>query len=275
MPAWWTILSDMSQDHTLMASRYELKYVIRNDLALRIRDFISQHLELDEFGVGMPNLSYPIHSLYMDSDDWKIYWRTLNGDKNRFKLRVRYYNESNKTPVFWEIKRRMKDVILKQRCGIKRPYAQAVLNGHLPERSWMVAPDDESEVKAIQEFFRLQFDVGAKGKMDVAYDREAYVSADNNEFRVTFDRNIRVGTRFDQALTTRMEKPFVCTGPGTRPNDVVVLELKFTTRFPNFYRDMVRSFNLTQTGAAKYNEGTTLYAGRDLEAKDIIHNMVL
>jgi hypothetical protein len=265
----------MSQDHTLMASRYELKYLISNSLALRIRPFVQQHLELDEFGVGMPNLSYPVHSLYMDSDDWKIYWRTYNGDKNRFKLRVRYYNESNKTPVFWEIKRRMKDIILKQRCGVKRPFAMSVLNGLLPAPSEMIAPNDPSELQAIQEFLRLQFDLGASGKMHVAYEREAYVSAHNNEFRVTFDRHIRVGTRFDQLLTTKMHDPFVCTGTGEDPRDIVVLELKFTSRFPNWYRDLVRSFNLMQTGAAKYSEGTTMYAGRTLQAPDVIRNMVL
>src|SRR6185295_12062691 len=98
----------MAQDHTLMASRLELKYLIPNRVAWKVRDFIQQHLELDEFGVGKPNLSYPIHSLYLDSDDWKIFWQGNNGNKNRFKLRIRYYNDSPKTPVFWEIKRRMK-----------------------------------------------------------------------------------------------------------------------------------------------------------------------
>ena len=258
-----------------MASRYELKYLIPHSLALRVRAFVQQHLELDEFGVGMPNLSYPVHSLYLDSDDWKIYWRTLNGDKNRFKLRVRYYNESVKTPVFWEIKRRMKDVILKQRCGVKRPFAARVLNGQLPDRTEMIAPDNPEEQKAIQEFFRLQFDLGASGKMHVAYDREAYVSAHNNEFRVTFDRNVRVATRFDQLLTTKMTKPFCCTGPGTNPDDVVILELKFTERFPDWYRELVRAFNLMQAGAAKFAEGTLMYAGKDLPAKDVIRNMLL
>src|ERR1019366_9738624 len=122
----------MSQDHTLMESRYELKYLIPNALALQVRDFVQQHLEIDEYGACQPDLSYPVHSLYLDSDDWKIYWRTINGDKNRFKLRIRYYNDSPRTPVFFEIKRRMKDVILKQRCAIKRGGEEQVLARHVP-----------------------------------------------------------------------------------------------------------------------------------------------
>ena len=258
-----------------MASRYELKYLIPNHVAWRVRAFIQQHLELDEFCVGMPKLSYPIHSLYLDSDDEKIFWHGNNGNKNRYKLRIRYYNDSPKTPIFWEVKRRMKDVILKQRCGIKRPHAYKVINGLMPTREEMIAPDDPSEIKAIQDFFQLQFSLNASGKMDVAYDREAYVSAHNNEFRVTFDRNVRVCPRTDQLLTTKMENIFQCTGEGFDPDDVVILELKFTERFPNFYRDLVRSFDLMQTGAAKFMEGTLMYQGQQLDAPDVVRNMVL
>jgi hypothetical protein len=265
----------MAQDHTLMASRYELKYLIPQRLAVRIREFIRQHLELDVFGGGQPNYDYPVHSLYLDTSDWKIYWRTINGDKNRFKLRIRYYNESDKTPVFWEIKRRMKDVILKQRCGIWRPFAGHILNGQLPGPLEMVAPHNPAELRAIQEFFRLQYALGAAGKMHVAYEREAYVNNHNNEVRVTFDRHVRVETRFDQLLTTQMEKPFVCTGTGEDPDDVVILELKYSGRFPNWYHELVQTFNLVQAGAAKYAEGTTIYAGRELAAIDVIRSMAL
>jgi hypothetical protein len=265
----------MAQDHTLMASRYELKYLIPQKLAVRVRAFVRQYLELDEFGGGPPNYDYPVHSLYLDTDDWKIYWRTLNGDKNRFKLRIRYYNDHDRTPVFWEIKRRMKDIILKQRCGIWRSAAGHVLNGQLPAPLEMVAPHDPAEWKAIQEFLRLQYDLDAVGKMHVAYRREAYVNNHNNEVRVTFDRHVRAATRFDQTLTTKMEKPFVCTGTGENPDDVVILELKYSGRFPHWYRELVQTFNLTQTGAAKYVEGTTMYAGRELAAIDVVRNMVL
>src|SRR5882672_12824316 len=180
----------MAQDHTLMASRFELKYVIPNRVALQVRAFIQQHLELDEFGVGQPNLSYPVHSLYLDSDDWEIHRRTVNGDKNRYKLRVRYYNESPKTPVFFEIKARMKDVIMKQRGAVRRSAAPKILAGHLPEPG-DIKSEGVEDLVAIERFVRLMMDVRAKPKMHVAYDREAYVNNFNNEVRITMDRNVR------------------------------------------------------------------------------------
>ncbi|HKQ36797.1 MAG TPA: hypothetical protein VJ063_01895, partial [Verrucomicrobiae bacterium] len=38
----------------------------------------------------------------------------------------------------------------------------------------------------------------------------------------------------------------------------VVLELKFTNRFPDWFRDLVRVFGLRQCGAAKYVDGVAL-----------------
>ena len=80
----------MSQDK-LQAQRFELKYILSEDTALAVRDFVSSYLEIDEFGATLPQFSYPVHSLYLDSPDMKLYKSTINGDKNRFKLRLRFY----------------------------------------------------------------------------------------------------------------------------------------------------------------------------------------
>jgi len=107
----------------MQLQRWELKYVIPEDVALALREFVSSYLEIDEYGANKPNLSYSIHNLYLDSDDLQIYWGTINGNKHRFKLRLRFYadNPNPQAPVFFVIKRRMNEAILKQRCGMRRP----------------------------------------------------------------------------------------------------------------------------------------------------------
>src|SRR5436190_20301151 len=122
----------MSRDR-MQQSRFELKYLIKETMAERVRDFVRCYLGMDEYGVGKSDYSYPVHSLYLDSDNLEIYWRTVNGDKNRYKLRLRYYSNNPGTPVFFEVKRRMKDVILKQRGGVKQDAVTKLLNGHFPE----------------------------------------------------------------------------------------------------------------------------------------------
>jgi hypothetical protein len=251
-----------------MASRYELKYLIPNSLALRVRDFVQQHLELDEFGEGKPDLSYPVHSLYLDSPDWKIYWRTVNGDKNRYKLRIRYYSENPAVPAYFEIKRRMKDIILKERCGVHRDAVPYILGGHFPPEKLMRSQSPQ-EHQALREFIRLMLNLNTHPRMHVAYMREAYVSAHNNEFRITMDRHVRCQPREEGILTTEMDNPFVCT------DETVILELKFTGRYPEWYRDLVQAFNCFQCGAAKFVEGTMMFNGRHQNANDVIRNMIL
>src|ERR1043166_1803510 len=79
----------MAQDHTLMASRFELKYLIPERIALQVRAFVQQHLEVDEFGVGKSDFSYPVHSLYLDSDDWEIHRRTRS-EEHTSELQSRF-----------------------------------------------------------------------------------------------------------------------------------------------------------------------------------------
>ena len=95
----------------MQLQRFELKYRIGEHTALAIRDFVSSYLEIDEYGATLPNFAYPVHSLYLDSPDLELYRTTINGDKNRFKLRLRFYENRPEAPVYFEIKRRMNNTI--------------------------------------------------------------------------------------------------------------------------------------------------------------------
>jgi SPX domain protein involved in polyphosphate accumulation len=234
----------------MQLQRLELKYKITEALALRIRDYVSSYLELDEYGVGRPNLSYPVHSLYLDSDDLRLYWDTINGSKNRFKLRLRFYDERPESPIFFEIKRRMNSCILKQRGGVRRAYAEPLLSGHLPDAEHLISNNPKYLV-ALQRFCQRMISLGATPKAHIAYVREAWVSQSDNSVRVTFDREVKCEREFTARLSTQMDNPFLVFGKE------IVLEVKFTNRFPLWLEDMIRCFGLHITGAAKYVEGVT------------------
>jgi len=235
----------------LQASRFELKYVIPEATALQIRDYVRSYLELDEYGVGKPNYSYPVHSLYLDSDDLKLYWSTINGDKNRFKLRIRFYNNNPEVPVFFEVKKRMNNCIMKKRGGVRRECVEHLLAGHMPEPSYLVSKEPK-HFFAVQDFCRQMQEIAAKPKVHIGYFREAYVPHDDNSARLTMDREVRSEPELSARLSTKMGKPILVWGKD------VVLELKFTNRFPDWFRDLVRVFGLRQCGAAKYVDGVAL-----------------
>jgi hypothetical protein len=240
----------MSQDK-LQAQRFELKYILSEDTALAVRDFVSSYLEIDEFGATLPQFSYPVHSLYLDSPDMKLYKSTINGDKNRFKLRLRFYENREDAPVFFEIKRRMNNTIAKQRGGVRREAVDSLLAGQLPMPAHLISKEPKQLV-ALQNFCRLLANLDAGPKAHIAYLREAWISRYDNSVRVTLDRDVRCDPEPSARLSTRMVQPVTVFG------NKVVLELKFTNRFPDWFKELVRVFGLMQCGAAKYVDGVTL-----------------
>jgi hypothetical protein len=228
----------------MQLQRLELKYIIDESTALAVRDHVSTRLELDEFSVGKPNFSYPVHSLYLDSDDLHLYQSTVNSDKNRYKLRMRYYTDQPGAPVFFEIKRRVDSAILKQRGGVKREAVDSILAGHLPGPEQMVSKEPK-HLFALQRFCELTKRLNAKPKVHVAYLREAWLPHDGNSVR----RQVRDDPEPTTRLSTQMKTPVLVFG------NSVILEIKFTGRFPLWLADMVRGFSLRQCSAAKYVDG--------------------
>jgi hypothetical protein len=225
------------------------------DAALAVRDFISSYLEIDEFGATQPNYSYPVHSLYLDSDDFQLCDATINGDKNRYKLRLRFYDNRSDAPVYFEIKRRMNNIIAKQRGGVRRDAVSWLISGQLPEPAHLVSKDPR-QLAALQRFCQLMHSIQAHPKAHVAYLREAWISPRDNSVRVTLDRDVKS----EPDTTTRLDT--VMVHPARPFGEEVILELKFTNRFPDWFRELVRVFGLMQCGAAKYVEGVTLI-GKD------------
>lgn len=236
----------MAQDHEIQSQRFELKYLIEKPLAPLIRDFVSSYLELDEYAVGRPNFSYPVHSLYLDSLELKTFHMSVNGAKNRFKLRLRYYDEAS--PVFIEIKGRVDNCILKRRCPVRRQAIPCLLAGQLPGPDDLFSSDPR-QWAVLHEFNSLLLNLNARPKAHNHYFREAWVSPVDSSVRVTIDRQVRLEPYFLPDPVLEMRQP-VQVFPG-----LAVLELKFTARFPGWFQELVRRFNLMQFSSAKYAEG--------------------
>ena len=226
--------------------RFELKYLITEEMALKVRDFVRCYLDFDEYCIGKPDFSYVVHSLYLDSDDLKLYWEAVNGVKNRYKLRLRYYDTSPKSPVFFEIKRRMNNCILKQRGDVRQGYVANLLSGHLPREEHLLSKTPK-EMVALQRFCELMNHIHAKPKVHISYMREAYISSDDH-VRVTIDRNVTSEEHVTPTITSDLRKPRLHFA------NAVILELKFMHRFPNWFKDLVRMADVTQCGAEKYVE---------------------
>ncbi|MCC5807077.1 MAG: polyphosphate polymerase domain-containing protein [Opitutales bacterium] len=232
----------------LQTQRLELKYIVPETVIERVRDFVRPHLVLDSFGQSQPDLSYPVHSLYLDSRDYALHQSTINGDRNRYKLRIRFYENRPGSPIFLEIKRREDNAIYKERCAVAREGIEDVAAGRLPMREHLVNPTPDNE-RALLNFTKLVNSLHAGPVAHVSYRREAWSTPDSNRCRVTFDRNVTTSPENAYRFDPGHRDPVSVFG------SAVVLELKFTGRFPGWMVDMVRIFGLRQCSAAKYVDG--------------------
>jgi hypothetical protein len=221
--------------------RYELKYRISESVAEAITQFVKPHLHLDHYCRSQPNRSYPIVSLYLDSRDLVLCWQSLEGQKNRFKLRIRSYTDDPAYPRFLEIKRRLNSIIIKSRARIRQEDIAGLICGG------GVSRDGSGADEQTPQQFRFYRDmIGAGPVILVRYMRQAYEGDRENRVRVTFDR----GLSFKSS-----SRPEVTLDGGRwqrYPGHSVILEIKFTGAFPVWLSQMVRCFNLRQQSFSKY-----------------------
>lgn len=238
----------LTSHDAIQSSRSELKFTIDESRSNAIRDYLGARLRPDPNGVAGV---YAVCSVYLDSPDAVLYRQTTQGIRNRYKLRVRIYDDLPDRPAFLEIKRREGSAVKKQRARVDRSVAVALLSGRRASISQSdLAGGDrptEADWKAFQSFCRLRDRINASGTTYVCYQREAFVSPQNSSWRATFDRHL-VASAYHREEPLSIPSEIVQAVPG----DQVVFELKFTDRFPHWMQELVRTFNLVSGPFPKY-----------------------
>ena len=219
-------------DGTLF-SRYECKYLISAASADRVRNAMAPFVAPDHFSARAENRRYTISSLYLDDPGMSLYRATVSGLRNRFKLRIRSYQDGEAEPVFCEIKRRVGTVIRKTRTRSSRAAVRDFLDG-------------AGEARGFELFGGSVTQLGARPIARIRYDREAYESTGGDPVRITFDTDLSYAWTSDADFSLR-------TGhwESAQP-DGVILEVKFTERFPSWIDHMLKVLELERCSVAKY-----------------------
>ena len=230
----------------MFIERYEMKYRIPPDLVEPIRDEVLRYCDPDEANLGG---RYIISSLYLDSPSGRLYHETQNRTPRRFKLRVRRYAQGD--AHFLEIKRRVKDVIVKSRV-------------HLPGSLWPAAFQDPRlcphapgtrKRKDFDEFVTRSLYLHARPSVTVRYEREAFVSRTDRYGRVSFDHRLEGAPGISWTVPYRDGPEWRRLDAPNRygiPQSGVVLELKTETIVPIWMVQIVRRYGLKREGFSKF-----------------------
>jgi hypothetical protein len=229
-----------TNNDTMLSCRYELKYRIRESKARAVAQYVQSYIHPDKYALKQPGLAYSISSLYFDSNNLHLCKETIHQRKNRFKLRIRCYDDNPESPCFVEIKRRLNSVIMKDRARIQREMLKGIVNFHVPDELY------SKDKKILSQFYFYLVSLRARPIVLVRYMRQAFEGDSSNRVRITFDRQLSF------KAANRIEVTHNGSGWKLVPMDFVILEIKFTGRYPIWLSDMIKIFDLKQTAMSKY-----------------------
>lgn len=215
----------------LTFKRYEKKYLLPADKYEELFRRISDRIEPDEY------FASTVCSIYYDTPDFELIRNSIEKPIYKEKLRVRSYNAASEdSKVFVELKKKYKGVVYKRRIAMKTWEAEEYLALRAP------APEESQISHEIDWFLKMN---RPQPQVLIACDREAYVSKEDSELRITFDKNIR-WRDYDLSLTLGDHGDCV-TAPGE-----VLMEIKIPGAAPMWLASVLSELEAFPTSFSKY-----------------------
>jgi hypothetical protein len=232
--------------------RREYKYLIDEPRAEAIRRYIAGICTIDPYAAETGG-RYLTDTLYLDTPQLHSYWATMQDAGDRYKLRIRAYPSLGPGPVFFEVKRRVSESILKTRGMYRGPWNQ-ILTGLTPE---LLATVEPRHRRAIDNFICFYHRSPMAPSTLIRYEREPYFSLIDEYARVTFDRSLSYQRATTLSLVPEHEQwTYTDDAAGQRglmpSHSAVLLELKFTSVVPGWMRRMVQALDLQRLAFCKY-----------------------
>lgn len=158
--------------------RYELKYRLTLAQYERLMAALQPHLIPDRYPHSV------IGSLYYDTPDRRLIRQSLEKPIYKEKLRVRSYGAvSSGDRVFVELKKKYDHIVYKRRIAMTANEANVFLaNGACQQTDTQVAREIA--------YFCTQYP-SLQPAMLLIYDREAYITKEDPQLRITFDHRVR------------------------------------------------------------------------------------
>ena len=210
--------------------RYEKKYLLTRRQYEAMRFGMMQHMKPDE------HPSYSICNIYYDTENYDLIRASLEKPVYKEKLRMRSYGVPGcRDSVFVEIKKKYDDVVYKRRVTMEMRSAERYLRG--------VRGGDGSQIsREIDWFLRLY---RPEPKVFIAYDREAYASADGGELRITFDTALR-------ARSSDLDLRLGDHGMPLLDDDRILMEIKIPGTAPLWLAHLLSENGIFPTSFSKY-----------------------
>ncbi|MBQ8550046.1 MAG: polyphosphate polymerase domain-containing protein [Clostridia bacterium] len=197
-------------EKTLVFKRYEKKYRITPSQKESLLSAVGEHLIPDRFGKSR------VHSIYLDTTDFRLIRESITAGVYKEKLRLRSYGTPKDTDgVFLEIKKKYKGVVYKRREEMTLAEAlDYIAGGKMPKESQIMKEID----------YAMRVYGPLLPAMLISCSREAYYAADDDTVRLTFDNNLSFSPK-PTGFNDKNLLPII-------PEDDIILEVKTAGAVP-------------------------------------------
>lgn len=212
--------------------RIEKKYVLTEEQYNQIIKKIDSYFVMDIHGIST------ICNIYFDTPNNDLIIKSIEKPIYKEKVRLRSYGIPNlDSNVYLEIKKKYKGIVSKRRVSMK-------LNEFYKYFENDVKPFDNQIMREIDYCFKYY---NLKPKLFLAYDRIAYYEKNNEDFRLTFDFNIR--SRKDNLF---LEKKVL--NDNLFDYKYYVMEVKTLGAMPLWFVDILSELKIYPRSFSKYCE---------------------
>ena len=218
----------------MSAMRYELKYEVNEAVLPLLRARLQAVMRPDRH--SGPD-GYLVRSLYFDDLDSSAYRDKLNGNPERSKLRLRYYN-GDESYIVLENKEKLGRMTRKTAQEVSREVALAMVNG---DRERCL----EARGAVMDQFLARGGTRSLKPRVLVDYRRTAFVHSVSN-VRITLDEKVSTGL-YRTDLFDREAARLPVLDPGR-----AVVEVKFDHFLPDHLNAALRDIPMVRLAVSKY-----------------------
>lgn len=220
-------------------NRYEKKFLLTQSTYEKFIEMISERMEPDSF--SKDGGFYKICNIYYDTPNDELIRNSINKPVYKEKLRLRSYGTpSLEDKVYLEIKKKYKGIVNKRRTTLTLDEAYRYLQTkQRPEYKPYMNKQVLSELDYFINHYELQ------PKLFLSYDRRAYFSKEDRDFRLTFDTNIRC-----RREDVRLEAGSY--GNLLLDEDVWLMEVKILKAAPLWFTQILSELNVYPASFSKY-----------------------
>lgn len=227
-------MAKVKVDVGTLFERHENKYSMNPGTYRELAARLAPYMEQDEYGL------HTIHTIYYDTEDYAIIRHSLDKPSFKVKLRLRSYGTPREgDTVYLELKKKLGGVTYKRRIPLPLWQARAYLEqGATPP----AAACDPQTFGEIDWFVREK---QPAPKVLLSYDRIALRGRQDENFRMTFDANVR--WRDDRLDLAQGEGGSLLFKPGTR-----LLEVKTLGALPLWLCQILSELEIYPLSLSKY-----------------------